>query len=173
MPKFNFAKVLAKLIRTKELRLHLFLANASRFHTFFSLNGDKIDYNFLGTAIKFLLIDHHILRRTIDNLQNSEIGSVMDQAEGDFDNFFRQGDTSNFLEQSTQSEGSTKFLSGNQESENNSLENNDSYDARIGNLSHAINDFHRQIDIYGRTNVVGMKNHIRGLEMTNSDDTVD
>ena len=56
---------------------------------------------------------------------------------------------------------------------NNSLENNDSYDARIGNLSHAINDFHRQIDIYGRTNVVGMKNHIRGLEMTNSDDTVD
>ena len=61
----------------------------------------------------------------------------------------------------------------NQESENNSLKNNDSYDTYIGNLSHAINDFHRQIDIYERTNVVSMKNHIEWLEMTNSHDRVD
>lgn len=59
----------------------------------------------------------------------------------------------------------------NQESENNSLKNNDSYDTCIGNLSHAIDN--RQIDIYERTNVVGMKNHIEGLEMANSHDTVD
>ena len=107
-------------------------------------------------------------RQQIGNLQNNEIGSAIAQGEGDFDNSFRVGYTSDFLEQSTQFECSTKFLVVDQGSKNNSLKNTGSNDTCIGNLSNTINDFNKQTDTSSRTNVVGMGNHIERLEMTNS-----
>ena len=116
-------------------------------------------------------------RKQTDNFKNSERGSVIVQSEKDFDHSFRQGDTLDFLKQSTHSEGSINFLNVNHGSENNSFSNDDSNTrSDTGNpksLSHNINDLNRQTDISRGTAAVGVEGHIEGLEMTDSHDLQD
>lgn len=115
-------------------------------------------------------------RQQTDNLNNSEIGSVIVQAEENSDNSLRQGDLLDFLKQSTHSEGSINFLSVNHGSENNSFSNNDSNTRSytgVRNLSHNINNLNRQTDISRGTTVVGVESHIELVEMTDSHDMED